>query len=143
MDFHNIRQLKESSENGCHMCTLMLLCITAEEQRRYLEELERASEGEPQFVAVVWFFAFPPPNPLTTPILRLEEAYPRPPVCNRVIICELNCEVLTDARRLSMFTIPYYTPLLLYLHIGNQRGFFSECSHPQVLLKLSTTYITG
>jgi hypothetical protein len=48
MDFHNIRQLKESSENGCHMCTLILLCITAEEQRRYLEELERASEGEPQ-----------------------------------------------------------------------------------------------
>lgn len=103
MDFHNIRQLKESSENGCHMCALMLLCITAEEQQKYLEELDHASEGEPQFVAVVWFFAFPPPNPRTTPFLRLEEAEPRPPVCNRVVICELKCEVLTDVRQMSTY----------------------------------------
>lgn len=102
MDFHNIRQLKESSENGCHMCTLMVLCITAEKQRQYLEELERTNEGEPQFLAVVWFFAFPPPSPRTTPFLRLEEAYPRPPVCNRVVICEFKCEVLTDRRQLSI-----------------------------------------
>jgi hypothetical protein len=106
MDFHNIQQLIASSENGCHMCILILLCITAEEQRRYLEELERASEGEPQFVAVVWFFAFPPPNPRTTPYLRLEEAYPRPPVCNRVVVCELKCEVPTNGRQLSIYDSP-------------------------------------
>ena len=106
MDFHNIQQLKESSEKGCHMCILILLCITAKEQRRYLEELERASEGEPQFVAVVWFFAFPAPNPRTTPILRIEEAFPRPPVSNRVVVCELKCEVPTDARQLSMYDCP-------------------------------------
>jgi hypothetical protein len=103
MDFHNIRQLKESSENGCHMCTLILLCISDEKQRQYLGELERTGEGEPQFVAVVWFFAFPPPNPRTTPFLRLEEANPRPPVCNRVVICELKCEVPTDVHQLSMY----------------------------------------
>jgi hypothetical protein len=103
MDFHNIRQLKEFSENGCHMCTLMLLCITAEQEQKYFEELDHASEDEPQFVAVVWFFAFPPPNPRTTPILRLEEAKPRPPACNRVIICELKCEILRNVDQLSMF----------------------------------------
>ena len=102
MDFHNIQQLKESSENGCHMCTLIFLCIKAEDQRRYFEELECASEGERQFVAVVWFFAFPPPNPRTTPYLAIEEAYPRPPACNRVSICEFKCEVPTDAHQLSM-----------------------------------------
>jgi hypothetical protein len=106
MVFHNIRQLNESSENGCHLCTLILLCITAEEQRKYLEELDRASEGEPQFVAVVWFFAFPPPDPRTTPYLRIEEAKPRPPVCNRVVICELKCEVPTDERQMSMHDTP-------------------------------------
>jgi hypothetical protein len=103
MDFHNIKQLKESSENGCHMCILILLCIAAEQQRRYLEELERISDGEPQFVAVVWFFALPPPNPGITPYLRIEEAYPRPPVSNRVIVCLLKCEVPTDGHQLSMY----------------------------------------
>jgi hypothetical protein len=103
MVFHNIQQLKESSENGCHMCILILLCITAEQQRRYLKELERASEGELQFVAVVWSFASPPPDPGNTPYLRIEEAYPRPPVRNRVIVCELNCEDSTDEHQLSMY----------------------------------------
>ena len=84
----------------------MLLCITAEEQRKYLEELDRASPGEPQFIAAVWFFAFPPPNPRTTPFLWLTEAEPRPPVCNRVVICELKCEVLTDVRQMSMYDSP-------------------------------------
>jgi hypothetical protein len=63
MVFHNIQQLKESSENGCHMCILILLCMTAEQQRRYLEELERASEGEPQFVAAVSFYPGIPQSP--------------------------------------------------------------------------------
>jgi hypothetical protein len=103
MDFHNIQQLKESSENGCHMCILILLCITAEQQRRYLEELERASEGEPQVVAVVWSFPFPPANPRITPYLGIEEAYPRPPVGYRAVVCELKYEVLTDGHQLSMY----------------------------------------
>ena len=100
MVFHNIQQLKESSENGCHMCILILLCITAEQQRRYLEELERASEGEPQFVAVVGLFG---PGAVTTLYLHIEEAHPRPPVSNRVIVCLLKCEVPTDGHQLSMY----------------------------------------
>jgi hypothetical protein len=103
MVFHNIQQLKESSENGCHMCILILLCITAEQQRRYLQELERASEGEPQFVAVVWFYAFEPLDPRTTPYLHIEEAYPRPPVSRQKFVCEFSCEVPTDEHQLSTY----------------------------------------
>ena len=103
MIFHNIQQLKESSENGCHMCILILLCITAEQQRRYLEELERASEGEPQFVAVVGSYNL---HSRTTPSLRIEEAYPRPPVCNRVTVCKLKCEIPTDEHELSTYDCP-------------------------------------
>jgi hypothetical protein len=103
IDFHNIQQLKESSENGCHMCILILLCITAEQQRRYLEELERASEGEPQFVAVVGLFG---PGAVTTLYLHIEEAHPRPPVCNREIVCKLKCEVPADEHQLSTYHYP-------------------------------------
>ena len=103
MVFHNIQQLKESSENGCHMCILILLCITAEQQRRYLEELERASEGEPQFVAVVGSYNL---HSRTVPSLRIKEAYPRPPVCNRVTVCDLKCEVPIDGHQLSMYDCP-------------------------------------
>jgi hypothetical protein len=103
MDFHNIQQLKESSEKGCHMCVLILLCITAEQQRRYLEELERTSEGEPQFVAVVGLSGL---RSRTTPYLRIQEAHSRPPVCNREIVCELKCEVLTNEHQLSTYDCP-------------------------------------
>ena len=104
MVFHNIQQLKESSENGCHMCILILLYITAEQQRRYLEELERASEGEPQFVAVVWLSGI---QPRATPCLRIQKAHPRPPECNRVTVCELRCEVLTSEYQYSMYDCPF------------------------------------
>ena len=103
MVFHNIQQLKESSENGCHMCILILLCMTAEQQRRYLEELERASEGEPQFVAAVSFYPGIPQSPRTTPSLHIEEAYPTPLVFHRVVVCELKCEVPTDGYQLCMY----------------------------------------
>jgi len=103
MVFHNIQQLKESSENECHLCILILLCITAEQQDRYLEELERAGEDEPQFVAAVWFPGISAWNLRTTPYLRIEEAYPRLPVCDRALVCELKYEVLTDGHQLSMY----------------------------------------
>ena len=80
MVFHNIQQLKESSENGCHMCILILLYITAEQQRRYLQELERASERDPKFVAAVLSSPFPQYDPQSTPYLYIEEAYLRPSV---------------------------------------------------------------
>ena len=100
MVFHNIQQLKESSENGCHMCILILLGITAEQQRRYLEELERASEGEPQFVAVVgsYFLDFPQ--------LYIEEAYSRLSVLSPNRVCEFQCEIPTDEHQLGTYDCP-------------------------------------
>ena len=106
IDFHNIQQLKESSENGCHMCILILLCITPEQQRQYLEELERASEGEPQFVAAVFFSRGTPQYSRTTPLLHIEEAYPRPPVGYRKRVCELRCEIPIDEHQLSTYDCP-------------------------------------
>jgi hypothetical protein len=106
MVFHNIQQLKESSEKGCHMCILILLCITEEQQRRYLEELERASEGEPQFVAVVGSNRYPTSDPRAAPSLRIEEAYPRPSDCDREPVCEFSCEVLTSRHQYSMYDCP-------------------------------------
>ena len=103
MVFHNIQQLKESSENGCHMCILILLCISAEQQRRYLEELERTSEGEPQFVAVVRSYTFDSRIP---PYLSIEEAYPKSSVSDREDVCEFKCEIPTDEHELSTYDCP-------------------------------------
>ena len=103
MVFHNIQQLKESSENGCHMCILILLGITAEQQRRYLEELERASEGEPQFVAVVRSLNL---YSGITPYLHIEEAYPKSWVSSLKPVCEFKCEIPTDEHQLSTYDCP-------------------------------------
>ena len=103
MVFHNIQQLKESSENGCHMCILILLGITAEQQRRYLEELERASEGEPQFVAVVRSLNL---YIGITPYLSIKEAYLRSSVLDRKDVCAFKCEIPTDEHQLSTYDCP-------------------------------------
>jgi hypothetical protein len=102
MDFHNMRQLVDSAADGCHLCNLILLEIPPSQQRMYLDELDREGEGEPQIVAVVWYPGIPLEGRPATPHLSFEEARPRPPVINRVVICELHCHPLEDEHQLSM-----------------------------------------
>lgn len=106
MDFHNMRQLMDSAGDGCHLCSLILSEIAPPQRQKYLEELDREEEGEPQIVAFVWYFRFPDERLSLVPYLGFEEAKPRPMVDNCVIICDLQCEVLEDDRQMCMYTAP-------------------------------------
>ncbi|OAP65162.1 hypothetical protein AYL99_01134 [Fonsecaea erecta] len=100
MEFHNMRQLVDSADEGCHLCSLILLEIPPSQREKYLEDLERDGDGEPQIVAVVWYYRFPDERRPPVPYLRIEEAKLRPPVVNRVIICEFQCHLPEDERQM-------------------------------------------
>lgn len=108
MNFHNMQQLIDSAGDGCHLCSLILSEIASHERQKYLEELDRRGDGEPQIVATVWYYRFPDERRAPVPYLRFEEAYRRSRTLNRVQICELKCEIIENQRQMGLYSAPLF-----------------------------------
>jgi len=100
IDFHNIQTLVQSSEDGCHLCTLIVTEMDPEHRARLWTELQaRGYVGEPMNAIVI---QVPPeinPAPFQDPyklILQIEGPRTEPGCINRRLVCELKFTLLTD-----------------------------------------------
>lgn len=100
MDFHNIQTLVQSSEDGCHLCTLIVTEMDPEHKARLWIELQaRGYVGESMNAIFIQVPSEINPAPLQDPYkldLQIEDPRTEPGCITRRHVCELKFTLLTD-----------------------------------------------